>query len=60
MAKYTVELTESDDGGYTVTVPHLPGCVSEGDTRDEAVANIRQAIALYQDCHESDVEITVA
>lgn len=36
-----------DGGGYTVTVPSLPGCVSEGDTIDEAVTNIRDAIALY-------------
>ena len=34
-------------GGYTVTVPSLPGCVSEGDTIDEAMANIREAIELH-------------
>ena len=33
--------------GYTVTCPALPGCVSEGDTRDEAIKNIREAIRLY-------------
>lgn len=37
----------SEDGGYTVYVPALPGCVSEGDTLDEARENIREAIALY-------------
>ena len=37
----------SEDGGYTVHVPALPGCVSEGDTLDEARANIREAIALW-------------
>lgn len=31
----------------TVHVPALPGCISEGDTRDEAIANIREAIELY-------------
>lgn len=39
----------SDEGGYTVYVPSLPGCISEGDTLDEARANIREAIALYSE-----------
>ena len=46
----------SDDGGYTVFVPALPGCVSEGETLDEARRNIREAIALYlevDDLHQS-------
>jgi predicted RNase H-like HicB family nuclease len=37
----------SDEGGYTVFVPALPGCISEGNTLDEARENIREAIALY-------------
>ena len=37
----------SDEGGFTVYVPSLPGCISEGDTLDEARENIREAIALY-------------
>ena len=37
----------SEDGGYTVLVPALPGCISEGDTLDEARRNIREAIDLY-------------
>lgn len=37
----------SDDGGYTVHVPALPGCISEGDTLDEARENIREAIELW-------------
>ena len=37
----------SDEGGYTVYVPALPGCISEGDTLEEARRNIREAIALY-------------
>ena len=46
----------SDDGGYTVFVPALPGCVSEGETLDEARRHIREAIALYlevDDLHQS-------
>ena len=40
-------LEPSDEGGYTVYVPSLPGCVSEGDTEEEAVENIRETIELY-------------
>ena len=49
--RYTVVLEEEPDGGYVVNVPALPGCVSQGDTRAEALVNIREAIALYiEDC----------
>ena len=47
----------SDDGGYTVFVPSLPGCISEGDTREEAIANIREAIALYLEPVEDDLPL---
>ena len=40
-------LEPSDDGGYTVYVPALPGCLSEGVTKEEALKNIREAIELY-------------
>ena len=39
-----VILEPSDEGGYTVFVPSLPGCISEGQTKDEALDNIRDAI----------------
>lgn len=42
-----VVLEPSDDGGFTVTVPALPGCISEGDSKAEALRNIREAIQLY-------------
>ena len=42
-----VILEKSEDGGYTVTVPSLPGCISEGDTRQQAIENIKEAIKLY-------------
>ena len=38
-----------EEGGYTVTVPALPGYVTEGDTLDEALAMAKDAIALYLD-----------
>jgi antitoxin HicB len=48
MRQYSVVLiTDLDDGGYTVTVPALPGCVTEGDSLEEALANVRDAIRLY-------------
>ena len=49
-----VVLEVCDDGGYTVYVPSLPGCISEGDTKDEALANIREAIELYLEPVEDD------
>ena len=42
-----VVLEPSGEGGYTVYVPTLPGCISEGDTVDEAMRNICKAIELY-------------
>lgn len=41
-------LESSDDGGYTAYVPDLPGCISEGETKQEALENIEEAIVLYQ------------
>lgn len=38
---------EKDQAGYTVTVPALPGCISQGKTRQEALKNIKEAIALH-------------
>lgn len=48
--KLTVILEPSEEGGYTVTVPSLPGCISEGDNINEALENIQEAIELYLDC----------
>ena len=42
-----VILEPSEEGGYTAIVPSLPGCLSEGDTREEALKNIREAIEFY-------------
>nr|VFK21652.1 MAG: Predicted nuclease of the RNAse H fold, HicB family [Candidatus Kentron sp. LPFa] len=42
-----IVLEPSSEGGYTVFAPVLPGCISEGDTREEALSNIREAIDLY-------------
>ena len=45
--KYTVILQRESDGGYVASVPALPGCVSQGDSREEALKNIEEAIELY-------------
>lgn len=54
--KLHVVLELSDEGGYTVFVPSLPGCISEGDTEEEALANIKEAIELYLEADEGEVE----
>ena len=49
--RYTVILEREEGGGSVATAPALPGCVSQGDTRDEVVRNIREAADLYiEDC----------
>jgi predicted RNase H-like HicB family nuclease len=52
--RFKVVLEPSEEGGYTVFTPSLPGCISEGDTADEALANIREAIELYLEPVEDD------
>jgi predicted RNase H-like HicB family nuclease len=43
----TIILETQEEGGYTVYVPSLPGCISQGNTREEAITNIKEAIELY-------------
>jgi len=58
--KYTVVLQRENDGGYIATVPALPGCVSQGDTRAEVLKNIDEAIELYlEDVREAGEAIPV-
>lgn len=45
--RFTVVYEQESDGGYVVTVPALPGCASQGDNREQAAANIREAIEAY-------------
>jgi predicted RNase H-like HicB family nuclease len=55
MHRYSVLLTtEPEEGGYSVTVPTLPGLVTQGETLDEALANAREAIAFHLECLESE------
>ncbi len=45
--QYRILLRKEPEGGYTVTVPTLPGCVTFGETVDEAIAMAREAIEIY-------------
>lgn len=45
--KYRVLIEQDEDGVFVAEVPSLPGCISQGNTRDEATANIKKAISLY-------------
>ena len=47
--EYKVILEPQEEGGYTIYVPTLPGCVSQGDSAEEAMVNIKEAIELYQE-----------
>jgi len=47
MLNYRILLRKEPEGGYTVTVPSLPGCVTYGDTIEEAIKMAREAIELY-------------
>jgi predicted RNase H-like HicB family nuclease len=47
IASFTVHFVPAAEGGYTVEVPALAGCVTEGDTFEEAERNAREAITLY-------------
>lgn len=47
IAKFTAIFDPAEEGGYTVTVPSLPGCITEGDTFEEAVEMAKDAIVCY-------------
>ncbi|MFQ5789787.1 MAG: type II toxin-antitoxin system HicB family antitoxin [Acidobacteriota bacterium] len=52
-----VVLEPSEEGGYAVYVPSLPGCIGEGENAEEALANIREAIELYLEPVEDDLPL---
>jgi predicted RNase H-like HicB family nuclease len=45
--RYRVLIEQDEDGVFVAEVPSLPGCISQGVTRAEALSNVREAIALY-------------
>lgn len=54
--KFKVHLEPDEDGVFVATVPALPGCISQGKTEEEAIANIQEAIALHLECMAEDGE----
>jgi len=52
--KFKVKLEPCEEGGYTIWVPALPGCISEGETIEECMKNIREAIELYLESIDDD------
>ncbi|MCL4385069.1 MAG: type II toxin-antitoxin system HicB family antitoxin [Actinobacteria bacterium] len=50
--KLKVYFEPSEEGGYTVYVPSLPGCISEGDSIEEATKNIKEAIQAYLEAQD--------
>ena len=49
-----VVLEKQEEGGYTVYVPSLPGCISQGDSKEDALKNIREAIELYLEAEDNE------
>ena len=47
MRAYSIVVDPDPEGGFTVTVPSLPGCITQGETVEECVSNAQEAIALY-------------
>ena len=46
--RHVILIPDAESGGYTVEVPSLPGCISEGDTVEEALENIKDAIQVFE------------
>ncbi len=51
--KYRVLIEQDEDGVYVAEVPTLPGCISQGQTREEAIENVKEAIAAYLESLEA-------
>jgi len=56
--KIKVVLEPSEEGGFTIYAPSLPGCISEGNTEEEALKNIKEAIELYVEPVDDDMYLT--
>ncbi len=54
--KYRVLIEEDEDGNFVAEVPALPGCISQGKTRKEAIENIKEAISAYIESLEAHNE----
>tara|TARA_Y100000034_G_scaffold135315_1_gene206756 strand:- start:26303 stop:26512 length:210 start_codon:yes stop_codon:yes gene_type:complete len=52
-----VILEKQEEGGYTVYAPSLPGCISQGETREDALKNIKEAVELYLETDENEITV---
>ena len=53
--KLTIVLEPQEEGGFTAYVPSLPGCISQGDTKEESIKNIKEAIELYLEADTNEL-----
>ena len=53
--KLTIVLEPQEEGGFTAYVPSLPGCISQGETKEEAIKNITEAIELYLEADTNEL-----
>ena len=51
--RYRVLIEQDEDGVFVAEVPSLPGCISQGETRDAALSNVREAVELYLESLEA-------
>lgn len=54
--KISIILEPQEEGGYTVYAPSLPGCISQGSNKEDAIKNIKEAVELYL---EADIDETI-
>ena len=57
MLKYMVILIPEEEGGYSVEIPALPGCYTQGDTKEEAISMAKEAIELYLESCQAHNEL---
>ena len=53
----TIVLEPAEEDGYTAYVPSLPGCISEGDTKEEAIKNIKETIELFLEADVNELVV---
>lgn len=51
----TIVLERDENNGYVAYVPSLPGCISQGDTKEETISNIKEAIELYLEADTNEL-----
>jgi predicted RNase H-like HicB family nuclease len=56
MTEYTILIHPAEEGGFWVEVPILPGCFSQGESIEEAMKNVREAIELHIECLKEENE----